>query len=366
MLDDRKRHLKRRSVLVGIGVSAAALGAPGIIGRALSAGEFSGKQIRILTWTDETGKAAVRNIAEPFQQQTGAKVIADLTGATSEMVAKVKASAANPQYDVVILSGVGAVELANAGLLDKPKEDLLPNLARVVPDLRLGANGYGVGYLLYTDGLIYSTKAFAESPKSWRVLWDTKHKLFLPPPQWIEAMVLTVMAARLAGSDEKNPEPGFKLLEELKSRVVILGESPQQVAELFRAGTVNVGGAYSPMLMPEFIQNQEYQMSGTLGMEEGFFYDLQFMVMPKGHPGDNKVTHAFINFALDATVQAKMAEEVWYGPTNQDAKLSAQAMKSPYIVTPKTVAEKGIPSSSDYLASVRAQWIQRYSEIFGT
>jgi putative spermidine/putrescine transport system substrate-binding protein len=174
------------------------------------------------------------------------------------------------------------------------------------------------------------------------------------------------MAARLAGSDEKNPEPGFKLLEELKSRVLLLGESPQQVAELFRTETVNVGGAYAPMLMPEFIRNPEYQISGALGMKEGFFYDLQFMVMPKGHRGDDKVTHAFINYALDAGVQAKMAEDVWYGPINQETKLSEAAMKSPYIVTAQSVAQKGIQSYSDYLASVRAQWIQRYTEIFGT
>jgi putative spermidine/putrescine transport system substrate-binding protein len=144
--------------------------------------------------------------AQPFQEQTGAKVIADLSGATSEVVAKVKASAASPQYDVVILSGVGAVELANAGLLAKPIEDLLPKL-RVVPNLRIGANAYGVGYLLWTDGLVYGTRIFKEAPNSWRVLWDSKYKLFLSPPKWIEAMVFTIMAARLAGSDEKNPGP---------------------------------------------------------------------------------------------------------------------------------------------------------------
>lgn len=361
-----ENRIRRRSVLAGVGASVATLAAPGVVGRALSAGAFSGKEIRILTWTDVTGQAAVRNIAQPFQEQTGAKVIADLTGATSEMVAKVKASAANPQYDILILSGVGAVELANAGLLAKPNVDLIPNLARVVPNLRTGANGYGVGYLLWTDGLIYSTRTFKEAPNSWRVLWDSKYQLFLPPPQWIEAMVLTVMAARLTGSDEKNPEPGFKLLEQLKSRVVLLGESPQQVAELFRTETVNVGGAYAPMLMPEFIRNPEYQMSGALGMEEGFFYDLQFMVIPKGHSGDDKVTHGFINYALDAGVQAKMAEDVWYGPINQDTKLSEAAMKSPYIVSAHSVTQKGIQSYSDYLASVRAQWIQRYTQIFGT
>ncbi|NIR28208.1 MAG: extracellular solute-binding protein [Gammaproteobacteria bacterium] len=365
MKDPTTRRFKRRTFLAGIGASAAALSTPAIIRGASAAQRFDGKEIRILTWTDVTGKAAVRNIAQPFQQMTGAKVVADLTGATSEMVAKVKASEANPQYDVVILSGVGAVELAQAGLLQQPTEELLPNIQRVVPSLRYGADGLGVGYLLWTDGLIYSTRTFKQAPDTWRVLWDSQYQLFLPPPQWVEAMVLTVMAARLAGSDVKNPEPGFELLEELRDRVIILGESPQQVAELFRSGTIQVGGAYAPMLMPDFIRNPEYHMSGALGMKEGFFYDLQFMIIPEGHPGDDEVTHAFINYALDAGVQAKMAEDVWYGPINQDTKLSEKARQSPYIVSPDTVREKGISSFSDYLASVRADWIRRYTEIFG-
>ena len=51
----------------------------------------------MLTWTDVTGQAAVRNIVKLFEKQTGARVIADLTGTTAQMVAKIKASAARPQ-----------------------------------------------------------------------------------------------------------------------------------------------------------------------------------------------------------------------------------------------------------------------------
>jgi hypothetical protein len=37
-----------------------------------------------------------------------------------------------------------------------------------------------------------------------------------------------------------------------------------------------------------------------------------------------------------------MAEDVWYGPINQDRKLSEAAMKSPYIVTAQSGCPEGL------------------------
>lgn len=367
-LSSRTTMLDRRTFVS----ATAGLAAAGLVpfgGRSAHAQQFAGKEIRILTWTDATGQAAVRNIAKPFEAATGAKVVADLTGATSEMVAKIKASASAPQFDVVILSGVGAIELANAGLLQKPDAGQIPNVANVIPNMRLGASDFGVGYLLYCDGLLFNTKTFpSDPPTSFEALWDEKHKgrLFLPPPQYTEAMELTVVAAKLAGGDERNPEPGFKLLEKLKDRVVLLGDNQAQVADLFRTDSLDIGGVYSPMLMADFISKPEYNLSGTLRLKEGFFYDLQFMIIPKGHPGDDAVIHAFINHALDPAVQSKMAEDVWYGPINQQATIADSVKNSPYVVSGETVAKSGITLDKEYLSTVRQDWIQRYTEIFGT
>src|SRR2546426_1100010 len=104
--------------------------------------KFAGKTVRILTWSDDTGLAVLRNIAQTFEAQTGARVIADRTGSTSEMVAKLKAAGSRPQYDVITLAGVGAVALANAGLLEKPDLNQLPNLQSVDQRFRTGADGH--------------------------------------------------------------------------------------------------------------------------------------------------------------------------------------------------------------------------------
>jgi putative spermidine/putrescine transport system substrate-binding protein len=355
-------RISRRRFLAG--TSAAAVGAPWIRQARAAGKKFEGKQIRVLTWTDVTGQAALRNIMKPFEQETGARVIPDLTGTTSQMVAKIKASAARPQYDVVILSGVGAIELANAGLLEKPEPQRLPNLQRVFPEFRTGADGHGIGYFLWTDGLIFNTGVFDKPPGSYKELWNEKHagKLILPQPNNIAAMELTLVATKIAGGDERNPEAGFKLLQQLRPRLLTFQRNAAETAELFKAGSVNIGGITSPLDFSSFIGKPDYRLSATLDLDEGFFADLQFLTMPKGHPGDADVVHAFIDYALDPKVQATMAEEVWYGPINQDAKLSEKARAIPYIATPERIKSKGHQVDKQYLAGVRSEWIRRYTE----
>lgn len=356
------KRVSRRTFVAGAAAAATALQMPWI-SRA-SAAEFSGKEIRVLTWSDATGQAAVRNILQTFEQKTGAKIIPDLTGTTSDMIAKIKASAARPQYDLVILSGFGANTLAEAGLLEKLPAEALPNLAQVAADYRSGANGYGTGYFLWSDGLVFNTKAYSDAPKSFGALWEdsNKGKIFLPPADNLYALELIIVAAKLAGGDAMNPDPGFAKLAELKERSLLISSNANQLAEMFRSSSLNAGGVYSPLEMSSFIPNPDYNVSGTYDLEEGFFVDLQYMVVPKGHPGDTEVIAALVNHALDAGVQGKMAEEVWYGPINENAVMSEKAAKSPYIPSPAVIKNRTVKVDAAHLASVREDWIKRYTE----
>jgi putative spermidine/putrescine transport system substrate-binding protein len=359
----------RRGLLKGaVGTSMVAGVAPLIWPSAARAKQFDGKQVRVLTWSDATGQAAVRNIFKPFEEMSGAKVIADLTGTTSEMVAKIKASAAKPQYDVVILSGVGAYTLAGAGLLEKPKLSEIPNIENVFPDYRTGADGHGVGYYLWSDGLLFNTKTYNAPPRTYKVLWDEANsgKISIPPANNLLALELIIVASKLAGSDAMaNPDPGFEMLARLKDRVLTNSTNANQLADLFRTGSLNATGVYSPLEMSGFIPKPEYNVSGTYDLEEGFFVDLQFMVVPKGHPGDSDVIYGLINHALDPTVQGKMAEDVWYGPINEKAQLSDKARSSPYIPSPEVVKSRTIKVDNTKLAKVREDWMKRYVEAVG-
>ncbi len=242
-----EHDLNRRQFIKTVGVAsvaAAAMSMP-FIKASASDTRFQGKTLRLLTWSDDTGLAALRNIAATFEDKYGCKVIADRTGSTSEMVAKLKAGGDRPQYDIITLAGVGAEGLAAADLLEKPDLNRIPNLVDVPEKYRTGANGHGIGYLLWCNSLVYSTRTIKDAPDSYAALWDAElsPNIFLPPPNWTEAMDLIIIAAKLAGGDEHNIEPGFKKLAELKDRVVTLGENPNQIAELFRTGSLDMGGS---------------------------------------------------------------------------------------------------------------------------
>ncbi|MBZ0261898.1 MAG: extracellular solute-binding protein [Hyphomicrobiales bacterium] len=365
---EKRIKLNRRQFMNATGLAAATAFPMPFVGRAFAQDQkFAGKEVRVLTWSDATGQAAVKNILQPFEKATGARVIADLTGTTSDMIAKIKASAASPQYDLVILSGFGANTLAGADLLEKPDTSAMPNFADIAPAYQTGANGFGVGYYLWSDGLLFNTAVYPTAPTSYKALWDpaNKGKIFLPPAKNLLAMELVIVAAKLAGGDQMNPDAGFKLLAQLKENVLTISSNANQLAELFRSKSLNVGGVYSPLEMSSFIPNPEYNVSGTYDLEEGFFVDLQYMVVPKGHPGDSEVIHALMNQAMDPEVQGKMAEAVWYGPTNQKAVLSDKAKASPFIPSPEVVKNRVVQVDAAHLASVTEDWMKRYTEAVG-
>jgi len=280
------------------------------------------------------------------------------------MVANVKAAGERPTYDVITLAGVGASGLGDAGLLVKPDLDKLPNLKDVAARYRTGADGFGVGYLLWSDGLIYNTSTVKTPPGSYEALWDPKYtgRIFLPPPEFAEAVDLAIIAAKMSGGSQQNIDPGFKKLAELKDRVMTLGENPNQVADLFRTGSLDIGGIYSPAFFPGQIRKPEYKMGVTYGMKEGFATQLMFTVIPKSHPGDLDLIHAFINHSLDAGVQGRMAADVLNGPVNSKANIPAESLR--FVPSPQQIAEKSVLHDDKSLAVVQAAWIKRYTEIF--
>jgi putative spermidine/putrescine transport system substrate-binding protein len=355
---------RRQLVKAGAAVLAAGtMGFPAIHARAQSR-RLAGKTLRILTWSDDTGLAVLRDIAQTFEEQTGCKVIADRTGGTGDMVAKLKAGGARAQYDVMHMAGVGAVSLAAAGLLEKPDLNQLPNLKDVDPRHATGADGFGIGYLLWTGGMIYNTRTFKAPPTSYEEMWNPKYakRVFLPPATWTDALDTIVAAAKTTGGSAINPEGGFKKLAELRDRVLTFGENPTQIAELFRSNSLDIGGVYAPAFFTKELKDPNSGLGATYNLKEGFFADLMYTVIPKAHPGESEVANAYINHSLDPVVQGRLAEDVLNGPVNHKAVLSADARKSPFIIKPEQMGSAAVIHDKAVIASVRESWIKRYTQ----
>ncbi|MGO4852177.1 extracellular solute-binding protein [Phaeovulum sp. W22_SRMD_FR3] len=356
--------LTRRGALTAGAGMAAALAMPAIL-RAQGMQNFAGKELRLLTWSDNTGLAVLNHIAKPFEEKTGARVIADRTGSTSEMVAKLRAAGSRPQYDVITLAGVGAVELAGDGLLAKPDLNKLPNLADVDPRFRTGAEGHGIGYLLWTGGLIYNTKTFQTPPTSYAEMWEASHagRVFLPPATWTDALDTIFATGKMLGGDGTNAEAAFAKLAELRDNLLTFGENPAQLTELFRSDALDIGGVYAPAFFADELKDPaNSNMGATYDLDEGFYADLMYTITPKAKPGDDDLVHAFIDFTLDAHVQGAMAEAVLNGPVNQKAVMSEAAKASPFIIKPEQMGAKAVVQDKSFIAGVRENWIAQYTQ----
>lgn len=178
-----------------------------------------------------------------------------------------------------------------------------------------------------TLNLIYNTKAYPTAPKSWEALWDKKNDgLVTLPAQGggdIQAILLTIVANRLAGEDDykKTIRPGVEKLIEVAPRVQTWEPKPDAYT-LVADGTVNISIGYNAR--GQFYHTSTEGRLGTVSPKEGSPAQINVISRVAGS-SEEAATLAFINYALSPEAQAAFAETMFYAPTNTKAEVNAEA-----------------------------------------
>ncbi len=359
-----QRRISRRELgkrLTALGLSsravAAALGSSSLTAGFVAAQDkpFSGKTIHVQFWSGPEGDNIQKNVVDPFVEETGAEVIVEY-GFTSGSIAKVRAQAADPQTDVVLMDDIGVLTVAPEKLLETLDLAKIPNAAGV--DQRfIVADGQGIGFFTYVDTLLFNTVAYPSPPTTWRDLWSDqlRGKASVPTSNQTPALHVIIAAAILAGGDQMNPDPGFALLEELRPNIRVLAENTSQIAELVKSGDIELL-SWTSYIFRDYIQ-QGFPIENTFKLKEGVFATPACACIPAGHPGPQDVTEAFINKCLEPKAQEGMADGLWFGPTNRDAVISPEIANR--VVTFDDL-DNTIPVDLENLLAVRQDWITRY------
>lgn len=358
------RRISRREFgkrLTALGLSSSAIAAV-LASSSLTAGSvaaqdkpFSGQTIRVQFWSGPEGDNIQQNVVDPFVEETGAEVIVEY-GFTSGSIAKVRAQAADPQTDVLLMDDIGVLTVAPENLLQTLDLEKLSNAANVDPRFVV-ADGKGIGFFTYVDTLLFNTVAYPSPPTTWRDLWaeDLRGKASVPTSNQTPALHVIIAAAILAGGDQMNPDPGFALLEELRPNIRVLAENTSQIAELMNSGDIELL-TWTSYIFRDFIE-QGYPIENTFALEEGVFATPACACIPEGHPGPQDVTEAFVNKCLEPAAQEGMAEGLWFGPTNSAAVIPPDIAKR--VITFDDL-DNTIPVDLEHLLTVRQDWITRY------
>jgi putative spermidine/putrescine transport system substrate-binding protein len=319
--------------------------------------KFEGESLRVQFWAGPEGQAIRSGVVEPFVQKTAAKLVVT-EGWTSVSIAKIRAEKANPSTSVYLMDDVGVITTGREGLLEPLELSRLSNVADIYP--KFFVEGKGIGFFTYVVAIAYNTNIVKTPPASWSILWDPqfKGKVMLPPVGTTNALLMAIMAAMLNGGSQYNMEPAWEALKALKPNLALMETNQALVAELLRTGEVALVAGRNAYFMKSYIE-KGYPIGVALNLKEGTFATPGCAVVVKNHPDKRELADAFINEALSAEAQTRMAQALWFGPTNRKVKLGPEIAR--YVISTPDQWDATIPLNLDNLAARREEWIQKYT-----
>ena len=245
-----------------------------------------------------------------------------LNAATS--LGNMRAEKDAPQANAVIYDLSVAKIAKEEGLVAEVDLAKLPAYADIA-NIGKELGGFAIPLTYDTLTLIYNCGAFPQPPKSWEALWDAgqKSKIAIPAQGGgdIQAILLTIIANRLAGEDDykKTIEPGIAKLVKLAPLIQTWEPKPDAYT-LVANGTVSLSIGYNAR--SQFYFDQTGGRMCSVGPVEGTASQINVISAIAKAP-EQDATLTFINYALSPEAQANFAKAMFYAPSNTKAQVDA-------------------------------------------
>jgi putative spermidine/putrescine transport system substrate-binding protein len=333
------------------------------VGAALVTGGPAGapaqpREIVFSGYGGDYGEMMKKLVIEPFEKKFNAKVVYDATGSSAQKLAKLRASKDAYLWDATVLTGYDLLAAGKEGLLEPVDQAKLPNLAKLWEFAQ--KEGQGWGPITSVDPLIllYNRERVKPAPDSWATLWDPKYKgkVAISHVSEGKGLFILLLAAYMAGGDERRIDPGFARVRELVPNVgAWLTLSPQYVPYLQREDvwlTPYWNGRAQLMIDQGLPLGTVLPKEGTLAITNAFGVAKNARNKP--------LALEFVNFYLDAAQQEAWARKIYYGPTNREVKLPAE-YQSRVPVGIEAMKRLRFPDE-EYLAQARGAWVERWNK----
>jgi putative spermidine/putrescine transport system substrate-binding protein len=342
----------RRTVLQGsLGVAGSLV--LGASGRALAADDLKGKTVVFASWGGAYQDAEKACYCDPFAAATGAKVLQDGPMNTAKFRTMIEGGA--PDWDVTDIT----IDFLYSGIGDQLFEKIdksIVDTSRLDPRF---VNDYGIGCIVWSYNLGYSTKAFAgkDLPKSWADVFDLKR--FPGKRTFGDNPVATIEAALLADGvtpDKLYPldvERALKKLDTIKADTVFWSSNSQS-QQLFVDGEVTVGLILNGRAYDAAKKGAPIAVSWEQNIQS-----VDYLVVPRGSKSRDAAMKLIDTMTLPEN-QAKLANMIAYAPTNPAAFKGIDPQIAPWLSTAPDNVRQGFLINAEYwrdnLKKVQERW----------
>jgi len=304
-----KGRIGRRSVLAALGFGAAALSL-GACGRAGT------DRLSFYTWDTYIGETTLAD----FRQATGIEVRTSYYATNDELFARLRAG--NPGFDVIVPSNEFVARMREADMLEPLDFSEIPNFANIAPEFREAdfdpAPRHSVPYTWLVTGIGYRKSRVAETPDSWKWLFDSD--LYAGRIALLsEAADLIRLGAKYLGHSLNALTPEIVREVEamfLRQRRYVRAFHDDNGQDLLLAGNVDLVMEYNGDIAQSMREDDDI---GFVVPREGSLLNADLLAIPKGAPRPD-LAHRFINFLLDAEAGRHIAETILYPTPNAAAK----------------------------------------------
>lgn len=276
------------------------------------AGSAGAAEMVFTSWGGTTQEAQTKSWAEPFETETGIKVLQD--GPTDYGKLKAMVESGSVAWDVVDVEMDFAIKAAKEGLLEPidfnvvPKADLDPRFT----------TEHAVGSFYYSFVLAWNNGAVSGEPSGWADMFDlakfpgkrTFYKWSAPGVIEIALLADGVPADKLYPLDL---DRAFKKLDTIKSEIVWWSGGAQS-QQLIASGEAAFGQLWNGRV---FALQQEGADVGVSWNQNMTAADV--LIVPKGAKNKDAAMK-FLATATSPKGQASFAEASGYAPTNTAAK----------------------------------------------
>jgi putative spermidine/putrescine transport system substrate-binding protein len=319
-------------------------------------GVLEGTTMTFVSWGGEYQSGQDEAFSAPFSEVSGAEVLSD--GPTDVAKVKAQVESGNVSWDVVNASPT--MNGANCGTLFEELDLSLIDTSKL-PEGSVQGDCY-LPSQAYVYGLFYNADKYGDNPpESWADFFDTEA---FPGKRGLDGRPTptagTYEAALLADGVEPDSlypldtDRAMSKYDEIKGDAVFWQTGAEQTQQV-QSGEVDMIFGWSGRIFEANENGANFQPV----WKQGFLASDTFSI-PKGAP-NRLAAYAYINYALGAEQQAKMAELTSYSPVNVDAKPQFSESAKEFDVSQPEILDQTIPQNGDYWG----ENLDELSEVWG-
>lgn len=352
--------MRRRLLLQAVSVVIAGIGLIGF-GNGFAGREAQAATPLVLACYPGAPETFFREEIIPrFEKQFDAEVTY-LTGNSPGTIAKMQAQKDDPQIDVACVDDGPLVQAKGMGLVQATEPAKLPNLGQI-QEVSQFKDGIGVGWGLFRLGLAFNPEEFEKHSlpplESWNDLArpDLKGHVVVNSMSISYTQILLTMLARANGGDERNVDPAFAKMQEIRPNIFTF-DTTADLTPYFQQGEAWVGvwtdsETYSYVQRTQFPLKFVFPKEGTTAIQT-----TASVVKGAKHP---ELAEQFINYLIGQEAQELMAQKLGWMPVNKQAQLPSDM--AAVIASPPGTGDNMVPIDWTWLGEQRPAWVERWNK----